>query len=151
MISEAIRNAIVTLHPLDIERCSRGYSPLMTSLSDATLSALERRVLERFVRLVREEFEDELRSIWLFGSRARGEKPGPESDVDVLIVIRGANLETHFRTVRLMDQAAEAEGANPVFFSASVYDPQRVEQRREIRSFFIQEVDRDKIVLHGEA
>jgi hypothetical protein len=38
-----------------------------------------------------------------------------------------------------------------VFFSASVYDPQRVEQRREIRSFFIQEVDRDKIVLHGEA
>jgi hypothetical protein len=23
-------------------------------------------------------------------------------------------------------------------------------QRREIRSFFIQEVDRDKIVLHGE-
>jgi hypothetical protein len=70
--------------------------------------------------------------------------------VDLLVVIRGANLETHFRAVRLMDEAAEEEGPNPVFFSTSVYDPQRLAQRREIRSFFIQEVDRDKIVLHGE-
>ncbi len=123
----------------------------MTSLRDAALSDVERRVLARFVHLLEAKFGADLRSVWLFGSRARGEEPGPESDVDVLVVIRGANLDAHFGTVRLMDEAAEEEGANPVFFSTSVYDPRRVAQRREIRSFFIQEVDRDKIVLHGEA
>ena len=122
----------------------------MTSVRDAALSDVERRTLDCFVRLLEADFGPDLRSVWLFGSRARGEEPGPESDVDVLVVIRGANLDTHFRTARLMDTAAEEEGANPVFFSTSVYDPQLVAQRREIRSFFMQEVDRDKIVLHGE-
>ena len=120
------------------------------SLADASLTAAERRVLDRFVHLLQEEFAGELCSVWLFGSRARGEKPGPESDVDVLVVIRRASLDEHFRIGRIMDAAAEEEGANPVFFSTSVYDPDRVAQRREIRSFFMQEVDRDKIVLAGE-
>jgi len=31
-----------------------------------------------------------------------------------------------------------------------VYSPERLAQRREIRSFFIDEVDRDEIVLAGE-
>ncbi len=31
-----------------------------------------------------------------------------------------------------------------------VYTPERIAQRREIRSFFTQEVDRDKVVLYGE-
>ncbi len=43
-----------------------------------------------------------------------------------------------------------AEGANPLVFSIQVYEPDRVADRRRIRSFFFQEVDRDKIVLFGE-
>jgi hypothetical protein len=45
--------------------------------------------------------------------------------------------------------AAEVEGANWGDFSIHVYDPAHVARRREIQSFFIQEVDRDKIVLAG--
>jgi predicted nucleotidyltransferase len=123
----------------------------MPSLAQASLTSSERRTLDRFVARVRGEYGDELRSVWLFGSRARGEEPKPQSDVDVLVVLRGATLDDHFRTARLMYEAAEAEGANPVLFSVSVYTPERVAQRREIRSFFIQDVDRDKIVLAGEA
>jgi predicted nucleotidyltransferase len=123
----------------------------MRSPGEASLTPLERRVLERFVEVVQEEYGGGLRSVWLFGSRARGERPEPGSDVDVLVVLRGASLDDHFRTVRLMEDAAEAEGANPVLFSVSVYTPERIAQRREIRSFFIQDVDRDKIVLAGEA
>ncbi len=51
--------------------------------------------------------------------------------------------------MRAMEEAAVAEGADPSAFSVHLYDPDRVEQRRAIRSFFIQEVDRDKIVLAG--
>jgi len=45
-------------------------------------------------------------------------------------------------------RADDAEG-RPSFFSVQVHDPAWLEQRREIRSFFIQEVDRDKVVLAG--
>jgi len=122
----------------------------MGSLSETSLSPLERRVLERFVERLAAEYADRLQSVWLFGSRARGERPGPESDVDLLVVIRDAGLDDHFRAVRLVHETAEAEGANPVLFAVKVYDPARIEQRRAIRSFFIQEVDRDKVVLAGE-
>jgi len=50
----------------------------------------------------------------------------------------------------LLEQAAAEEGASPSFFSVHVYDPTHVAHRREIGSFFFQEVDRDKIVLSGE-
>ncbi len=122
----------------------------MGSLADASLTEIERRVLERFVALVQAEYGDDLRSVWLFGSRARGEEPGPESDVDVLVVLRGAQLEDQFRAIELVHKVADAQGGNPAFFAVKVYDTERVAQRREIRSFFMQEVDRDKIVLAGE-
>jgi predicted nucleotidyltransferase len=123
----------------------------MASLAHASLTPVERRVLERFVRLLEAEFGADLRSGWLFGSRARGEEPGPESDVDVLVVSARAELDDQFQAVRLVHEAANAEGANPAFFAVKVYGPDRVAQRREIRSFFMQEVDRDKIVLAGES
>ncbi|HEY7693134.1 MAG TPA: nucleotidyltransferase domain-containing protein [Gaiellaceae bacterium] len=122
----------------------------MASLADATLDAVERRVLDRFVHLLEAELGADLRSVWLFGSRARGEEPGAESDVDVLVVATRASLDDRLRVVRLVHEAAEAEGANPAFYAVKLYDPDRVAQRRAIRSFFMQEVDRDKIVLAGE-
>ncbi len=122
----------------------------MQTLAQATLSATERRVLDRFVELLRAEFGQRLRSAWLYGSRARGERPRPESDVDVLVVVDRELPGDFFRAVDLMIEAAEAEGANPVFFSAQLYGAERVRQRRELRSFFMLEVDRDRIVLFGE-
>ena len=122
----------------------------MRTLDDASLSPVERRVLDRLVGLLEQEYGNDLRSIWLFGSRARGEDPGPESDVDVLVVLRGAQLEDQFRVIELVHKVADAEGGNPAFFAVKVYDTERIAQRREIRSFFMQEVDRDKVVLAGE-
>ena len=122
----------------------------MGDLSDASLSALERQVVERFVELLEAEYGAGLRSVWLYGSRARGEPPRLESDVDLLVIADDAGWDDFHRVGRLLDEAAEAEGASPVFFSAHVYDPDHLANRRQIRSFFIQEVDRDKIVLAGE-
>jgi predicted nucleotidyltransferase len=122
----------------------------MGALADATLTPLERRVLERFVRQLEADLGDRLRSVWLYGSRARGEQPGPESDVDVLVIASGVTWNNYSSVSHLLYSAAEEEGANPVLFSVHVYDPERLAHRREIKSFFIQEVDRDKIVLYGE-
>lgn len=121
----------------------------MRTLEDTSLSAVERRALERFVELLRRELGDDVGAVWLYGSRARGERPAPESDVDVIVVTRRGWKDLS-RVTRLMDEAAEAEGAKPAFFSVHVYDPAHIAQRREIRSFFIQEVDRDKVVLTGQ-
>jgi len=120
----------------------------MPTLADARLSAAERRMLDRFVAVLRERLGDDLISVWLFGSRARGEATGPLSDVDVLVVTRAGRMDERAAWKELT-RIAEEEGHSPVLLSLLVWDPEWMAHRREIRSFFIQEVDRDKIVLHG--
>jgi predicted nucleotidyltransferase len=120
----------------------------MPALADARLSAAERRMLDRFVLAMREHLGDDLLSVWLFGSRARGDDTGPLSDVDVLLVTRSGR-EDEATAWRYLADLAEEEDLSPVLLSLLVWDPQWLAHRREIRSFFIQEVDRDKIVLHG--
>ena len=107
-------------------------------------------MLERFVRLLQAELGAGPRAVWLYGSRARGEPPKPDSDVDLLVVSTRARSDDDLRIIELLIEAAEAEGVNPALFSAKLFDPERVAERRNIRSFFMQEVDRDKIVLFGE-
>ena len=114
------------------ERRANHYIHAVSTLADTSLTEDERRVVERLVVLMRDRFAGRLRSVWLYGSRARGERPHPESDID------------------LVDQAVdELELPRPIV-SIKVYDPNWLEGRRLIDSFFIREVDRDKIVLYGE-
>ncbi|MDQ3609233.1 MAG: hypothetical protein M3459_10075 [Actinomycetota bacterium] len=49
----------------------------------------------------------------------------------------------------LASQLAEEVGLHPYLPQVLVWDPDWLANRREIRSFFVQEVDRDKIVLYG--
>lgn len=122
----------------------------MASLAEASLSGAERRVLDRLVNLLERELGDELLAVWLFGSRARGERPGPDSDVDLIVVVR-LDPESHrVRVHRLVDAAAGGEGASPVPFIVHISSPDRLAERRAIRSFFMDEVDRDKVVLFGD-
>ena len=120
------------------------------TLSEASLTAAERRALERWVERLREALGDELDSVWLYGSRARGEPPHEESDVDLLVLVRDPKRIRHHELVGLMWDAQQEAGALGTYFSIKVYDREWLEGRREIRSFFIQEVDRDKIVLAGD-
>lgn len=122
----------------------------MTALAGASLSEAERSALDGAVRELRREFGERLRSVWLYGSRARGETPHPESDIDLLVVLDHHNWEEDGRVFDAVWRAAEEAGVNSLFFMPLVYDVERIAQRREIESFFIREVDRDKIVLFGE-
>lgn len=91
--------------------------------------------------------------MWLFGSRARGESPSREdSDVDLLVLVEDDSWDGGKRIVRsaLEDAARELNLQRLVpWFAPHVHTPEWLEGRRAIKSFFIAEVDRDKIVIDG--
>jgi predicted nucleotidyltransferase len=98
---------------------------------------------------MQERFGGRLRSVWLYGSRARGERPGPESDIDLLVIADPGEGDDVLTALLLVDEVvAELLVPHPIV-SIQVYDPEWLEGRRRIDSFFIREVDRDKVVLHG--
>jgi predicted nucleotidyltransferase len=110
------------------------------------LSPAEQRVIERWIEVLRDEID--LESVWLFGSRARDEQRS-DSDVDLLVITRGDPERDRQRVWKTIDDVARAMGVNPAVFVPHTWDRAWLEGRREIESFFIQEVDRDKIVLFG--
>ncbi len=122
---------------------------LMATVAEARLSERERLALDRFVELVRDRLGSDLVSVWLYGSRARGETTGPGSDIDVMVITTGGRARDF---ERVHDAAMEAEplmAGEETILAHFVADPEWVAGRREIESFFMQEVDRDKIVLVG--
>lgn len=127
----------------------RGTTPV-PSLAEAELTAPERRVIDRFVEALERRLGDDLRTVWLYGSRARGERAHDDSDVDLLIVTEAGSSADRDVVNELICEVAWDEEMNPFAFSTIVWSPGWLRGRREIRSFFVQEVDRDKIVLHGE-
>jgi predicted nucleotidyltransferase len=123
----------------------------MMSLADASLAPDEQALLERFVAVLEQQLKDEVHAVWLFGSRARGEEPSQDSDVDVLVLVDDASWDGRMRVRGMLDDAARELGLDALTWSFSVH-VQTLEwlaQRREIESFFIAEVDRDKIALCG--
>lgn len=124
---------------------------LDNALAAATLSDPERRTVQRFVALLADELGEDLHAIWLYGSRARGARPHPDSDVDLLVIADGDYERNRDAALDLSAEAAVADGESPFTYSVHTYSPEWLRGRREIESFFIQEVDRDKIVLAGSA
>lgn len=123
----------------------------MPTPAETSLSALERSTLERFVELLGRALGDDLVSVWLYGSRARGERPSPESDVDVLVLTRGDPKRDRTRASTAMESAAEATGASRFLFSLQVVDLDWLADQRAVEAFFLREVERDRIVLAGDA
>ena len=119
----------------------------MPALAEAALDEREREALARFVRRLRERYGDDLDAVWLYGSRARGERTHDESDIDLLVITREERGDEDL--FRMVWQVQEELGTPWVLIDPRQRSRAWVEDRRRIASFFLQEVDRDKIVLHG--
>lgn len=124
-------------------------------LAGAALSNRERQVVERLTSRLQDELAEDLRAIWLYGSRARGDAmvdeidPDLKSDIDLLVIAEGGRQRYSAKVIELAHAIAVDAGENPVWYSVSVFDPEWLRGRREIESFFIRNVDRDKLVLAG--
>jgi predicted nucleotidyltransferase len=124
----------------------------MRTLAQASLSTEERALLARFSSELYAEEQLEPEAVWLFGSRARGEQLAEDSDVDVLVLLKDASWASKMRVHDALQSAARELDLQALTFSFSIHvnTPTWLAQRREIQSFFIAEVDRDKIVLSGQ-
>ena len=78
-----------------------------------------------------------------------GERAGPETDIDLLVVTRRGSGEDGELVRALLERAAGAEGTSHLAFQAIVHTPEGVAERRAKDTFFLREVDRDKVVLAG--
>jgi predicted nucleotidyltransferase len=116
----------------------------------AQLTESERRTVKRFAARLDSELGSDLRALWLYGSRTRG-TAHPESDVDLLVIADGGRERYGRIAGDLSEEVAIAEGESPFNYSVHVHDPEWLQGRRAIESFFIREVDDDKIVLAGSA
>jgi len=120
----------------------------MATLADASLSKEERRLLERLAADLRSDARNPPHAVWLFGSRARGETPRKYSDIDLLVLVDDDSWEAKSRIHDTLQDAARNLGleAVAVSFSLHIHTPEWLAQRRVVQSFFIAEVDRDKVV-----
>lgn len=116
-------------------------------------------MVERLLGWLSDELGDNLLAVWLFGSRARGEvdlaetDPDRRSDIDLMAVVSpGIDARrVSWELAPPLEEIADEEGDSPVWYSVLVYDGEHLRRRRRIHSFFLQEVDRDKIVLLGDS
>ncbi len=131
---------------------------LDSALDVAALNGMERRAIASIVAALEAELGEDLLAVWLYGSRARGEADPSEthydrrSDVDMIAILHPRRDVAAFKrdfTSKLI-AAVEAEGDSPPYYSLQIIDADWLVNRRRIRSFFYQEVDRDALVLYGE-
>lgn len=103
-------------------------------------------MVDELIERIRASLGDRLVAVWLYGSRARGERH-KESDIDLLILLDGDAAKHDMAVIQAAADVNLTHGRYPL--SVRTRDLEWLRDRREIESFFIREVDRDKIVLYG--
>jgi len=107
------------------------------------LNEKEAEVLEEFKRRVQERFPKELVNMLVFGSKARGDAT-QESDIDV-IVITHSNDKKLAKNIRYTGYDLEIE--HGIILSIQVYSERHINYLRNIPTQFIQNVDREALVI----
>ncbi|MGH2731757.1 MAG: nucleotidyltransferase domain-containing protein [Actinomycetota bacterium] len=114
-------------------------SPTSAEEALLRLSPEERRWIEAFRDRVHEMLGPRLRDLRLFGSQVRGDA-GPESDIDLLVLVEDGNWET---AEAVVDLAASISSR----LSARVQDFERYHSPRSRASGFYQEMRKESVRL----
>jgi len=107
------------------------------------LTEAERQTLTEFVQGLRQRFDGQVREVILFGSRARGEA-GPESDMDVVVVLRDVDLAAS-KGVRHL--AVEVWLKHGIYVSTRVWSQAHWRRLGQLRTLLYQNIRRDGIDL----
>lgn len=107
------------------------------------LSPTELRALVEFVHLLRDRFNGLVQSALLFGSRARGET-GPDSDLDVLVVVDSDDWRLH-KQIRYL--AADIGLQYDLNLSPRVWSVSHHREVEGLQTLLYQNIHRDGISL----
>ena len=107
------------------------------------LNSKDQQVAIAFVDKIRQHFDGQLVSAFLFGSRARGEAE-PDSDMDLLVVMAVADPEVRKAIHHL---AAEVWLENGIFLSTLVWSQDHWHKVAQLQTLLYQSICRDGIDL----
>jgi predicted nucleotidyltransferase len=106
------------------------------------LSEKEMKVVKAFCADVRKTLGDNVVSITLFGSRARGEGT-EESDIDVLILLEESNLETDWR---ISEITADYMLEYDIPLSPIIFTEEEWSTNKKRGSFFVESVEKEGVL-----
>lgn len=120
----------------------------MPTLAQASLTSAERHALERAVAALESELGGDLLAVWMYGSRARGERRHEGSDIDLLVVVSDRR-RLRDRAWRTVYEAVGSAGDDQLAVSTKVTDPRDLAEQAAIDSLYLREVEHDRVVLKG--
>ncbi len=107
------------------------------------LSPVEQRMVSEFMHLLEKRFGILIRSILIFGSKARGDST-PDSDLDVLVVVDSDDWQIH-KQIRYL--AADICLKYGLELSPRVWSVTHRQEMEELQLLFYQNILRDGINL----
>lgn len=111
-------------------------------MSSPNLTGEDRRLLDAFRAALKQDFDDVVETITVFGSKARGEATS-ESDLDILVVVDSGDWRLKWN---IADVAYGLAIGTDVVPSVKVYTRQEWHRLRDMKSGFYDDVLRDGIV-----
>ena len=107
------------------------------------LNQEETKVLKEFKRRVQEQFPGELVNMLVFGSKSRGDATD-ESDIDIIVITHSDDKKLA-KNIRYTGYDLEIE--HGIILSIQVYSERHINYLRNIPTQFIQNVDREALVI----
>jgi predicted nucleotidyltransferase len=108
------------------------------------LTERERVALKEFIACLRERYADQVITVRLFGSKARGDS-GPESDIDVLIVVRGDDRWLHWTDI--VDASADLGVEHETVIMPLIVDEKNYRRLRRLRAPIYQNIRAEGVNL----
>ncbi len=106
------------------------------------LNDKEKKVIESFVKELREKLGDDIVSIRLFGSKVKGDFK-EDSDIDIFVLVK----EKRKVRDKISDIAADYFFETNIPLSPIVYSLFEYKKNKELNSFFIENVEKEGIAL----
>lgn len=110
------------------------------------LSPYERAAVAEYARRLSQNLGRELKGLWLFGSRARGDHDA-DSDIDLLVVLKTVQPETRWHIWGL---GSDISLAYDVLLNMHIVDAARWDQERKHQGTLWREIQRDGIPLRED-
>ena len=107
------------------------------------LNVREKQALSEFVDVLAEQFNDHVRSVILFGSKARGDST-PDSDIDVLVVTKSDDWRLR-KLIRYL--AADVCLKYDVALSPRIWSISHRQEMEEIPALLYRNIYRDGVEL----